>query len=99
MPETSNAARTRDGASVSYRDASGHRASTTTVPGATSELWKLLGILPRPLPLSELRPAAVTSGLTQAQVESAIGITMRRGELIVTADRDGAVLAVGRRRP
>jgi hypothetical protein len=98
VPETSNAARTRGGAAVSYRGASGHRISNTTVPAATSELWKLLGLLGRPLPLSELQPAAMAAGLTPAQVESAIGIATRRGDLIVTADRDGTVLAVAGRR-
>jgi hypothetical protein len=69
------------------------------VPVATSELWKLLGLLGRPLPLSQLRPAAIAAGLTQAQVESAISVAARRGELIVTADRDGTVLAIAGRRP
>jgi hypothetical protein len=69
------------------------------VPAATSELWKLLGLLSRPLPLSELRPAAMAAGLTPAQVESAIGLATRRGELVVTADQDGTVLAVAGRRP
>jgi hypothetical protein len=99
MPNASNAAQTRGGAAVSYRDASGHRVPTTTVPAATSELWKLLRLLGRPLPLSQLRAAAMVAGLTQVQVESAISIATRRGELIVTADRDGTVLAVVRRRP
>jgi hypothetical protein len=98
VPETSNAARTRGGTAVSYRDASGHCVCTTTVPAATSELRKLRGLLGRPLPLSQLRPAALAAGLNQAQVESAISVAARRGELIVTSDRDGTVLAIlGRR--
>jgi hypothetical protein len=96
-PETSNAARTRGGAAVYYRDASGHGICTTTVPAATSELWKLLGLLGRPLPLGQLRPAALAAGLTQTQAENAISIAARRGELIVTADRDGTVLAIAGR--
>jgi hypothetical protein len=68
------------------------------MPAATSALWKLLGLLGRPLPLSQLRPAALAAGFTQAQVESAIGIATRRGDLIVTADRDGTVLAVAGKR-
>jgi hypothetical protein len=97
VPETSNAARTRGGTAVSYRDASGHRVCTTTAPAATSALWQLLALLGRPLPLGQLRPAALAAGLTQAQVETAIGIATRRGELIVTADRDGTVLAIAGR--
>jgi hypothetical protein len=50
------------------------------------------------LPLSQLRPAALAAGLKHAQVESAISVAARRGELIVTADRDGTVLAIAGRR-
>jgi hypothetical protein len=44
-----------------------------------------------------LRPAVTAAGLTVEQIESAISIASRRGELQVAADRDGAILALGRR--
>jgi hypothetical protein len=52
-------------------------------PAPSVEIYGLLAILKRPMPLGASRPAALAAGLTQAQVESAIGITTRQGELIV----------------
>jgi hypothetical protein len=54
----------------------------------------LLSLLRRPVPLRELRPAAIASGMSMEVIETAIGIATRRGELRIEADRDGTILAV-----
>jgi hypothetical protein len=61
-------------------------------------MYSILAILKRPMPLGALRPAALASGLTMDQVETAISIATRRGALTLTADRDGIVLAIAGKR-
>jgi hypothetical protein len=67
-------------------------------PAPSAELFGLLAILKRPMPLADLRPAAVAAGLSMDQVESAISVATRRGELWIVADRDGMPIAIGGRR-
>ncbi len=74
------------------------KGQRTLPPAPSVEMYGLLAILKRPMPLGALRPAAAASGLTMAQVESAISVATRRGELMITADRDGTVLAIAGRR-
>jgi hypothetical protein len=49
------------------------------LPAPGPELYDLLALLRRPMPLSNLRPAAVAT---------------RRGELRIEAGRDGTILAM-----
>jgi hypothetical protein len=58
----------------------------------------LLALLKRPLPLGELRPAAIAAGMSMEVIEAAISVATRRGEMRIEADRDGTILAV-RQRP
>lgn len=74
-----------------------HRPSIPT-PAPTSATRGLLRLLRRPLPLAELRPAALAVGMSVEVIESAISIATRRGELRIVADRDGLPIAIGGRR-
>ena len=74
------------------------KGQRTLLPAPSDEMYGILAILKRPMPLGALRPAALASGLTMAQVENAISIATRRGALTITADRDGTVLAIAGRR-
>jgi hypothetical protein len=56
----------------------------------------LLALLRRPMPLRELRPAAVASGMNMEMVEVALSVATRRGELRIEAGAGGEVLAVRR---
>jgi hypothetical protein len=71
------------------------KGQRTLPPAPSAEMYGLLAILKRPMPLRALRPAALASGLTMAQVESAISVATRRGELRIVADRDGLPIAIG----
>jgi hypothetical protein len=74
------------------------RSRAPFVPAPAPEMYGLLALLRRPMPLGELRPAAIAAGLSSELVESAFSIATRRGELRIEAGSDGTVLAV-RRRP
>jgi hypothetical protein len=54
----------------------------------------LLALLRRPMPLRELRPAAIASGMNMEMVEVALSVATRRGELRIEAARDGTILAM-----
>jgi hypothetical protein len=45
------------------------------------------------MPLRELRPAAVASGMSMEVLETAISVATRRGELRIEASTDGTILA------
>jgi hypothetical protein len=70
-----------------------------TVPAPSGATRGLLRLLMRPLPLAELRPAALAAGMSVEVIENAISIATRRGELRIVADRDGLPVAIGGRRP
>jgi hypothetical protein len=72
----------------------GEKGQRTLLPAPSVEMYGLLAILKRPMPLGELRPAAMAAGLNMEQVETAISIAARRGELRIEAAVDGTVLAV-----
>jgi hypothetical protein len=46
------------------------------------------------MPLRELRPAAIASGMNTEMVEVALSVASRRGELRIEAARDGTILAI-----
>jgi hypothetical protein len=46
------------------------------------------------MPLRELRPAAIASGMDMEMVEVALSVATRRGELRIEAARDGTILAM-----
>jgi hypothetical protein len=64
------------------------------IPAPCQASLGLLALLKRPLPLAELRPAAVAAGMSMDRVESALSIATRRGELRIEAGHDGTILAV-----
>jgi hypothetical protein len=67
---------------------------TAVIPAPTPEMYDLLALFPRgALPLSDVRPAAVATGLSMDLVENAISIASRRGELRIEAGHGGTVLA------
>ncbi len=72
------------------------RPDAIPAPGTAS--FGLLALLKRPLPLGELRPAAMAAGMSMEVIEAAISVATRRGEMRIEADRDGTILAV-RQRP
>jgi hypothetical protein len=74
------------------------RSRTSFVPAPAPEMYGLLALLRRPLPLGELRPAAMAAGMSMEVIETALSIATRRGELRIEAGSDGSVLAM-RRRP
>jgi hypothetical protein len=69
-----------------------------TFPAPNDATRGLLRLLMRPLPLAELRPAAIAAGMSVEVIETAISVATRRGELRIVADRDGLPIAIGGRR-
>jgi hypothetical protein len=57
-------------------------------------LLALVRVLRRPLPLAELRPAAIAAGMTPAEIDDALANGARRGAVRFAADRDGTILAM-----
>jgi hypothetical protein len=54
------------------------RPDALTIPAPTPGLLRLLGLVRRPMPLSELRPAAAEAGLDEAELEAAMAVATRR---------------------
>jgi hypothetical protein len=66
------------------------------IPAPSPASFGLLALLKRPLPLGELRPAAMAVGMSMEVIEAAISVATKRGEMRIEADRDGTILAVRR---
>jgi hypothetical protein len=77
-----------------HPDDAGPAHCSEIIPAPAPELYGLLALLRRPMPLSKLRPAAIAAGLSMDRVESALSIATRRGELRIEAGHDGTILAV-----
>jgi hypothetical protein len=54
------------------------RASAAVVPAPTGTMLRLLGLLRRPVPASEMRSVAADAGLTEDETEAAIRTATRR---------------------
>jgi hypothetical protein len=76
----------------------GEKGQHALLAAPSDGMYGILAILKRPMPLGALRPAALASGLTMAQVKNAISIATRPGALTITANRDDTVLAIAGRR-
>ncbi len=48
------------------------------LPAPTSGVFRLLTLLKRPVPVSQLRPAATAAGMDASEVDAAIAVATRR---------------------
>ena len=54
------------------------RTSDCALPAPTSGVFRLLTLLRRPVPVSQLRPAAAAAGMDTGEVDAAIAVATRR---------------------
>lgn len=87
---------------VARRPASGKprdvaRPLDCPLPAPTSGVFQLLKLLKRPLPVSELRPAAAAAGMAEPELDAAVSVATRRRAIGLAAVAGTACYV--RRRP
>ena len=70
---------------------------TRAVPAPTPALWRLLALVRRPVPLNEMRLAAVAAGMAEPEVDAALATATRRQVLGLAMI--GGTVCIERRRP